>query len=357
MAERNRTTRVLDAVLTSLAWASERHADRRPAVAIVTYHRVAPEGDRPDLVPGLAVTPEAFAEQVAMLATHADPVSMDDLVDAADGAPLPPRAVHVTFDDAYACIAEHAWPVLRERGVPATMFVPTRHPDQGRTFWWDRLHQAIWTHPDGWLVAAGRSWPLTTSTERERARADLRRLVASRPHCEAMAIVDEVWAAAGCTEAVPATASWASLRAMAAQGLAMASHTRLHPFLDQISPERLDREIGGSFDDLRQQLGSVVRPAIAYPGGHLDDLAAAATRRAEIRIGLTTERGVTRVRPDTDWLRLPRVNVGRRTSVPLVRAQLRPEPHRARHLVRTAISPRHRPGEDHRPLPWRALWN
>jgi peptidoglycan/xylan/chitin deacetylase (PgdA/CDA1 family) len=141
---------------------------------------------------------------------------------------------------------------------------------------------------------------------------------------------------------------------MASEGLAIGSHTRHHPFLDRIDEDRLDREIGGSLVDLRQQLGDAVRPVLAYPGGHLDERAVSAAARGGIRIAFTTERGVVGREPD--WLRIPRINVGRRASAPLVRIQLRPGPHRVHDLVRTALATRSRPDED-RPLPWRVPWN
>ena len=37
-------------------------------------------------------------------------------------------AVLVTFDDAYADFAEHAWPVLRAHGISPLLFVPTAFP-------------------------------------------------------------------------------------------------------------------------------------------------------------------------------------------------------------------------------------
>ncbi|WP_426573896.1 polysaccharide deacetylase family protein [Aquihabitans sp. McL0605] len=358
MAERNPKELARDGLLTALAWVAERRSRRHPAVAVVTYHRVAPADERPDLLPGLAVTPEHFAEQVQMFALHAEPVSLDDLLAAADGGPaLPPRAVHVTFDDAYSCIEEHAWPVLRDLGVPASLYVPTRYPDQGRTFWWDRLHQAVTNH-SGWkLCVDGRTWQTGTAEQRARARDDLKALVGQRPHRDAMALVDEVCEVTGCPPAEPATSSWAGLRTMASEGLAIGSHSRHHPFLDRLDPERLDCEIAGSLSDLFQQLGPAARPAIAYPGGHVDDATLAATARAGIRVGFTTSRGVAAGDQAPDWLQLPRINVGRRASAPLVRVQLRPEPHRVHDLARTAPSTRSRPGKDHQPAPRRALWN
>lgn len=355
MADSTRRQRARDQALTILAWVAERGAGRVPAAAVITYHRVAPDDERPDLLPGLAVAPDAFEQQVRMLCEHAHPVSIDEMLAAADGGPaLPDRAVHITFDDAYACVEEHAWPVLRDLGVPATMFVPARYPDQHRTFWWDRLHQAVAEHPGPELRADGRTWPLAAEADRCRARDELKAMVGARPHHEGQVLVDEVCADAGCTAPRPATSSWSGLRRMAAEGLAIGSHTRHHPFLDLVEEECLDREIAGSLVDLRQQLGNAVRPVLAYPGGHLDDRAVAAAARCGIRMAFTTSRGVVGREPD--WLRVPRINVGRRASAPLVRIQLRPGPHRVHDLVRTALATRSRPDGD-RSLPWRVPWN
>ncbi|MDX2064797.1 MAG: polysaccharide deacetylase family protein [Fimbriimonadaceae bacterium] len=41
------------------------------------------------------------------------------------GKPLPPRAVAITFADNYRGFLLHAWPILRNRGIPVTMFVHT----------------------------------------------------------------------------------------------------------------------------------------------------------------------------------------------------------------------------------------
>ena len=43
---------------------------------------------------------------------------------SAQGEPVPPYVVVVTFDDGFESVYEHAWPVLREFRIPATIFVP-----------------------------------------------------------------------------------------------------------------------------------------------------------------------------------------------------------------------------------------
>src|SRR2546421_516354 len=111
----------------------ERIGDPRPNVLrVLTYHRVDEPGARPKLNPGLiSATPEVFDQEMSYLAANYHVVSMPELLQAyRTGTPLPPRAVLVTFDDAYCDFAEHAWPTLKRYRLPATLFVPTAYPDQ-----------------------------------------------------------------------------------------------------------------------------------------------------------------------------------------------------------------------------------
>lgn len=324
--------------LSGLAALFERMPGSGRSLAILTYHRVAPDAERADLHPGLAVEPKAFEAQMELIATRADPVTLADIeAAAAGGARLPRRAVHVTFDDAYEAIERHAWPVLRRLGVPATMFVPTSYPDQPRTFWWDRLANVVLNVPGPHLVISGEAWAVADDGERLETFAALRKLVSVLPIEQARTLVDEV-AEVGLDHGVPgpfpATSSWAGLRSMAAEGLALGAHSRSHPFLTKLTPDELDDEIGGSVADLGAATSGPPSAAFAYPSGAYDDAVVDATKRADIAIAVTTDRGVVDLRRP-DWLRLPRINVGRRATPALVRIQLTPAPHAARNIGRS----------------------
>lgn len=320
----------VDRGAAALAGVLDRLPVRRPTLAILTYHRVAPADERPDLHPGLRVDPDTFAAQLAVLARHAEPVSADDLLAARAGdRPLPARAVHVTLDDAYGCTERHAWPALRRAQIPATLFVPTAYPDSGRTFWWDRLHHALRASVGPTVSAGGRSWPTATSREVATSFAALRAEVAALPHDEGLALVDQVEDAAGAAPATPDVVGWEGLARLGAEGLALAPHSRTHPLLTRIPAARLDDEVGGSWTDLVAHVGAAARPVFAAPGGDADSVVRAAARRAGLRIAMTTERGVNDAVPPR-WSSLRRINVGSRATVGLVRIQLHAGPHRAR---------------------------
>jgi peptidoglycan/xylan/chitin deacetylase (PgdA/CDA1 family) len=99
-------------------------AGRRTAAAlrILTYHAV------PDRA--------AFEAQAAWLARHYSPIGQDAVLAAFDGAPLPPRAAWVTFDDGDPSVVRTGLPVLRSNGIPATMFVCPGLIESGEPSWW-----------------------------------------------------------------------------------------------------------------------------------------------------------------------------------------------------------------------------
>lgn len=92
---------------------------------ILTYHSIDPSGSP------ISVSPDAFRRHVRWLASGK--VRVVPLPELLRG-PTDVGAVAVTFDDAFTSFAEIAWPMLREHGIPATVFVPTGHA--GRTNRW-----------------------------------------------------------------------------------------------------------------------------------------------------------------------------------------------------------------------------
>ncbi len=87
-------------------------------VTILCYHTVERGWRSP-----LAVTPETFEEHCAWLARRRV-VSLDEAIGQTDRWGRLPRGVTaLTFDDGFAGLYEHAWPVLAHFGLPATVFL------------------------------------------------------------------------------------------------------------------------------------------------------------------------------------------------------------------------------------------
>jgi peptidoglycan/xylan/chitin deacetylase (PgdA/CDA1 family) len=80
----------------------------------------------------VSTTPRRFEAALEFLTTYYTPVSLEDVLTDSDGRGLPPRAVLVTFDDAYASVAKLAAPLCHQFGVPAVFFVNAAFLDNQR---------------------------------------------------------------------------------------------------------------------------------------------------------------------------------------------------------------------------------
>lgn len=294
------------------------------AFAAVTYHRVDDPGAKPWLYPLLlSATPAAFEAQIEMLATHYQPVGLTELLAAHRGdAQLPRRAILVTFDDAYSDFRDTAWPIMKRHAVPATLFVPTAYPDaEDGGFWWDRLWQAIMEAPQGAVdTPIGVLELADDPTRRDAARS----LVEFHKELAHDATLESVAALTGRLRSGRATSDvlgWKELRSLSAEGVHLAAHSRTHPLLTRIPPNRLREEVEGSRSDLERELPGAHTTVFAYPAGQHDDRTRTALSELGFELAFTTERGVNSLGA-SDPLRLRRVNVGRRGHGDLIRAQL-----------------------------------
>ena len=111
-----------------------------PKALILLYHRIADPGIDPYL---LCVSPQHFAEHLAVLTQHYTPLSLQQCVAGMDQGRLPRRAAVITFDDGYADNLYAAKPLLERHGFPASVFITTGQISNPREFWWDELEKVF----------------------------------------------------------------------------------------------------------------------------------------------------------------------------------------------------------------------
>ncbi|MEU2286363.1 polysaccharide deacetylase family protein [Streptomyces sp. NPDC013178] len=172
-------------------------------VPILMYHAVAAEPN--DATRALSVTPEAFGEQMALVAERGlTPLTTADLAARwRAGRALPTRPVLITFDDGYEGVHRHALPALAKHGFPATLFVST-----------------------GWIRGAyDTGGGLDTMLD------------------------------------------WRQVRELADAGVEIGGHSHTHPQLDQIDDTTLRAQLTRCRDIVADELGALP-VSFAYPYGY-----------------------------------------------------------------------------------------
>jgi peptidoglycan/xylan/chitin deacetylase (PgdA/CDA1 family) len=283
---------------------------RARTLQILLYHRVS---DDPG--PFLPATPLAvFRTQVALLSERCTILPLDEAAERLARRDLPDNAVALTFDDGYRDNYLHAFPILREHGATATIFLATDAIGSERLLWHDRVISAFRGTDRTRLASLGDDGPeLVWESDDERERvmwrvlADLR----DREEPERADRIRRLVEALGGGRA-PAhprlMLTWDEVREMAAAGIGFGGHTRTHPILSRVTPERAREEIVGSKLEIEKRLGAPAR-CFAYPNGRpgdYDETTKRIVREAGYACAVTTRSGANRADGREDALELRR---------------------------------------------------
>jgi peptidoglycan/xylan/chitin deacetylase (PgdA/CDA1 family) len=292
-------------------------------VLVVAYHRVVPdfEGLRRRVIPGLLTSTRTFDRQLAWLSRRYRPASMEEALDVLSGRIRSgeDRCV-VTFDDGYADVLEHAAPILRKHGFPATLYVPSGFVEGGVPLLHDRLYRVL-------RIARERNVDLRdvggdgrVRAALELARSDapilaLDRLLEHWPRevCVACAAALERRLgedpAAGCADS--RLLGWEELRALTALGFTIGGHTVDHACLPNESPAETERQLRASRERMEAELRRPVMD-FAYPNGWWSHATIRALARNGYRSAVTTEDRPNRI--GVNPYRLQRKSVWEYTS-------------------------------------------
>lgn len=275
---------------------------------VLAYHGVESRAGI-DNIDGFQVEPDVFERHVDHVGRYYRPVELNEVLAAyAEGRPLPPRAVLITFDDGYLNNAEEAAPLLRKKGIPAAFFLTTGYLDGTQRPWWYVLRN--------WIARAGVQavgWPQETIRYSEDPRAciaawEARLKVMREPEREAE--LDQLAKRLGLPpETGIAFMSWDHARDLLKQGFALGAHTVRHTNLGVENAETVRREIAESVARIRAETGAPPK-AFAFPYGRETDIGPAsddALHNTGISLAFTTEHGLNRA--DAAPLRLRRLNV------------------------------------------------
>ena len=155
-----------------------------------------------------------------------------------------PLAV-ITVDDGYADFYTVALPILREHGVPATVYATAGFIDGRCWLWWDALRFLIGKHTDGVLRlqidSVSMTMKINDTESRQRAWNDIADRLVSRNDLR-HSIIAQLEAITGTKlpEQPPAeyaAMNWSQLAELEAAGIEIGGHTMTHAFLPSLTPD------------------------------------------------------------------------------------------------------------------------
>lgn len=126
---------------------------RRGGLRILIYHQVGSGRSHE-----MNVSPDGFRRQLEWLQAHGEVVGLEEGI-ARRGEPDSHRLFVLTFDDGYADVFQNAFPLMKQRGLPFTLYLtsgpiesPSSFPDwPGEPLTWDQIRSMI----DSGLVTIG----------------------------------------------------------------------------------------------------------------------------------------------------------------------------------------------------------
>jgi peptidoglycan/xylan/chitin deacetylase (PgdA/CDA1 family) len=254
------------------------YALRPHHLTVLAYHRIT-DADAPDFVtyrPNVSASPAMFAAQMDYIRQYFNIISLHDLLAwLRSEAPLPRHPLLITFDDGYRDNFTHALPVLRERNMPAVIFLTTDHIGSSTPFWWD-LVAFCFTHTplcEADLPLIGRQQWSDTSSRTQVMECLLAKLK-EVPEAAKLAAVERLPDVLQVT--IPSHAfaemflTWDHVRQMVAQRVAMGAHTQNHPIMTRIPLAQARSQARNAKTRIEAEIGQPVT-TFAYTNGQASD--------------------------------------------------------------------------------------
>jgi peptidoglycan/xylan/chitin deacetylase (PgdA/CDA1 family) len=269
---------------------------------ILGYHRVVDDFEAVARtgMPSMLTSTAMFERHLDLVGRHFRFVTLDEIGEhLAAGRPFTERVAAVTFDDGYRDNYEHAFPILKRKGIPAAVFVVTDLVGQPRWQIHDKLFHlvakayATWDDPrrELWSLLKGLGLPAShLLRNRLAAKSPMTTVSALLPDLSQANVTRVMRALEACVgngfHDIPLSLTWPMIQEMHQAGMIIGSHTRTHVSLPAESPDTVTAELEGSKRAIEAHTGAPV-VHFAYPGGQFTPRDVEAIERAGYRFAYT----------------------------------------------------------------------
>ena len=279
--------------------------------SVFMFHRVLPEGEE-CYDAGMATSKQAFGQMLDWLTENFRVVPLDELVRRRAERSHQRPACAITFDDGWVDNFLHAFPLLRARNLPATIFLPLEFIGTKRRFWQERLWLCTRQlepngHRLGAVEKAARHFPWFPLTPGPLASdRGLKRFLMTRPTQEAEEFVQFLAELAQLSAEMPDRAflNWAEVQTMRDSEISFGSHTLNHVLLTHMEPAHAESEIRKSRRELQERLGAEIS-CFSYPWGAANSFTRDVVTEAGYKYAVGTLPGL--IRDGADLCLLPRI--------------------------------------------------
>lgn len=218
------------------------------------------------------VSKDSFEWQLQQLKKGFHTMPLIELANAINaGKKIPKNTVVLTIDDGYLNVYEHAYPLLKKYGIPATFFVTTNFIDQKDWLWPDKIK---------WLLQKNNERKLLSTINYNNVEykfdfENINALCLSIENDKKLDLIQEIAEKLDLVIPINATdefasCTWEQLNEMQANGIEIGSHTVSHPSLGQVGVEHARFEISESLAIINRKLGRKTR-TFCYPNGQPND--------------------------------------------------------------------------------------
>lgn len=241
------------------------------SVQILMYHGVSDESS-----PYLPTTSiRVFQSHMQYLAEYCHVLDLQDVVERIEAHDLPERAVVVTLDDGYRDNYLHVFPILKQLGISATIFLATGVIGNGGVLWHDQVCRIISQTTFRKLRSFGSvdGYDLDTCEGKRRAQDGVLwylRSLEEDIRKESIKRLSQELAVPDLSPDSELMLNWMEVKEMHNAGIRFGAHTVTHPILSRLSLDEVVQEIRQSKSVIENVLQESIA-AFAYPSGRPQD--------------------------------------------------------------------------------------